>query len=74
MADANEGPRMKQVWFWALPIGEWFTHQGVRYHKTGEEQAAAAGEEPVVFEIHYGCIISAKRFAELGLADEHVRS
>ena len=60
-------PGEAHVYFYSLPEGEVFEHQGERYTKTGEEEAKDVAGKAWVFESHYGCIISAERAATLKL-------
>jgi hypothetical protein len=59
------------LYFYALPVGEHFSHKGERYVKTGEESARSLdGSKPRsggdwLFEAHYGVLIDQQRAKKL---------
>jgi len=53
--------RTAHVYFYALPRGERFTHQGQRYTKVGEEAARDRRGKVWDFGINYGCLITKAR-------------
>ncbi len=65
---ATLAPDQAHVYFYALPIGERFVHQGKRYVKAGDEAARQGGQRKTwTFEAHYGCVIDKSRAKALKL-------
>lgn len=64
-------PNQVHLYFYALPVGERFTHKGERFVKTGDERARSLdGSKPRsgtdwLFEGHYGVIIGRQRAKSL---------
>ena len=56
------------VYFYALPKGEAFVHQGERYVKTGDESVRDSKRKTWDFGANYGCVIPAARAKALKLS------
>ena len=63
---------LEHVWFYAVPVGGIFVHQGCLYTKTGEERAADVRKDWCM-EGHYGCLISKDQFETWGLRSKDRR-
>ena len=62
------------VYFHALPLLAIFLHKGEFYRKQGAEHARTDWRgKPMIFEPHYGCLISQSQFVEFNLSDRDIR-
>ena len=62
------------VFFSALPLDAIFLHKGEFYIKSHSEHARTVllGTS-MVFELHYGCLISQSQFIEFNLDEKNIR-